>query len=67
MISTGLETATNLASCEILTVIDGAVAVISDTAPVLIKRGEAVVLPASLGAYTLEPAPDATILRCYVP
>jgi len=32
-----------------------------------LARGESIVLPASLGAYELDPAPNATLLRCYVP
>lgn len=62
-----IETATNPATCEIVTVIDGELAIRSHAEPTIIRRGEAAVLPASLGAYRLEPAPAATLLRCYVP
>ncbi|MFN8471483.1 MAG: type I phosphomannose isomerase catalytic subunit [Anaerolineae bacterium] len=59
--------ATDAATFEILTVIGGAVDVVSEDGVVHLPRGHAVVLPATLGAYQLVPAPDVTLLRCYVP
>jgi mannose-6-phosphate isomerase len=56
---------TNLSSFEILTVIEGELAlkVSNDSYPLVC--GESVVLPASLGAYVLRG--KAEVLRCYVP
>jgi mannose-6-phosphate isomerase len=54
-------------SFDILTVIEGAVALGWAGGGREIKRGDSLVLPASLGEYRLEPAGKATMLRCYVP
>jgi mannose-6-phosphate isomerase len=52
---------------EILTAVEGAADLSWDGGETWLKQGEAVVLPASLGAYRLSPQGDATVLRCYVP
>ncbi|HEU5101762.1 MAG TPA: type I phosphomannose isomerase catalytic subunit, partial [Roseiflexaceae bacterium] len=57
----------NPGSFEILTVIDGAARLAWSDNELPLARGESIVLPASLGAYRLEPEPGATLLRCYVP
>lgn len=62
-----LEAATDPGSFEILTVIDGAAELGWPGGARPLARGESVVLPASLGAYRLAPASNATLLRCYVP
>jgi mannose-6-phosphate isomerase len=59
--------ATEPGSFEIMTVIDGATRLEADGDTLELQRGESVVLPAALGAFTLAPAPSATLLRCYVP
>ncbi len=58
---------TDPGSFEILTVIDGATDLAWADGTLSLKRGESIVLPASLGEYHLAPAPDVTLLRCYVP
>ena len=60
------DAATTPGSFEILTVIDGAVALHGAADVLRLVRGESVVLPASLGAYRLQPDPAVTLLRCYV-
>lgn len=62
-----LEAATDPASFEILTVIDGAAELGWAGGARPLARGESAVLPASLGAYRLAPAGRATLLRCFVP
>lgn len=59
--------ATDPATFEILTVIDGAATLTAQNEALDLPRGTSVVLPASLGAYRLAPHPNATLLRCYVP
>ncbi|HEY8209098.1 MAG TPA: hypothetical protein VIG99_16520, partial [Myxococcaceae bacterium] len=52
---------------EILTVVKGSFDLRWEGGEQWLKQGEAVVLPASLGAYRLAPQVNATVLRCYVP
>jgi len=65
-LSAPLDTATDTASFEILTAIDDAADLTWDDGTRRLARGESIVLPASLGAYRLAPAPRVTLLRCYV-
>ena len=51
----------------ILTAIDGAVRLEWGDGSLDLRRGESVVLPASLGNYQVHPQPQATLLACYVP
>lgn len=60
-------TATDPASFEILTVVDGAATVTTDDGALQLERGDSIVLPATLGAYSVTPGGTATLLRCYVP
>jgi mannose-6-phosphate isomerase len=62
-----LALATDPGSFEILTAIDGAARLGWADGERRLARGESIVLPASLGAYRLDPDPSATLLRCYVP
>jgi mannose-6-phosphate isomerase len=62
-----LESSTDAATFEIWTAIDGAATLRSAHRAITLGRGDSVVLPASLGAFTLEPAGSATLLRCYAP
>ncbi|MEO7910982.1 MAG: type I phosphomannose isomerase catalytic subunit, partial [Roseiflexaceae bacterium] len=62
-----LAIATDPASFEILTAVDGATSLVWSDGELSLARGESVVLPARLGAYQLVPDPSATLLRCYVP
>ena len=66
-LSAAREVATAAESFELLTVIDGRVDLIWERAIYPLQAGASIVLPASLGAYCLQPAATATILRCYVP
>jgi mannose-6-phosphate isomerase len=66
-LSAPLPAAVDLGSFEILTAIDGATRVAWADGERRLARGESIVLPASLGAYWLDPEPSATLLRCYVP
>jgi mannose-6-phosphate isomerase len=59
--------ATDPATFEILTVIDGAADLAWAGGTRRLARGESLVLPARLGGYRLAPTPAATLLRCYVP
>ncbi len=52
-------------SLEILTAVEGRVALRAGEEELALDRGEAAVLPASLGAYTL--SGDGVLLRCFVP
>lgn len=61
------EVETEPESFELLTVIDGRVDLVWAETLYQLPSGASIVLPASLGAYCLQPAPAATILRCYVP
>lgn len=61
------EATTTPQTFEIFTVIDGACALHWRDDDMTLPRGESVVLPASLGRYTLRPAEPCTLLRCYVP
>jgi mannose-6-phosphate isomerase len=54
-------------SFQILTAIDGAIRLAWPGGEIDLRRGESVVLPATLGAYELRPQPSATLLTCYVP
>jgi mannose-6-phosphate isomerase len=51
---------------EVLTLLDGA-ATLRCAGDAALKAGAAVVLPAGLGAYRIEPGPTARWLRAYVP
>jgi mannose-6-phosphate isomerase len=62
-----LDRTTNPDSFQILTAIDGAARLTWVGGEVGLGRGESIVLPASLGAYQVRPAPDVTLLACYVP
>jgi mannose-6-phosphate isomerase len=62
-----LDAATDPASFEILTAINGAASLAWGDDTRHLARGESIVLPASLGAYRLVPEPQVTLLRCYVP
>jgi mannose-6-phosphate isomerase len=66
-VAASLAGATDPASFEILTAIDGAVRLAWAGGEQRLARGESIVLPASLGAYQLNPEQSATLLRCYVP
>ncbi|MCS6840711.1 MAG: class I mannose-6-phosphate isomerase [Roseiflexus sp.] len=55
------------ATFEILTVIDGAAMLQWNAGARRLRHGEAVVLPACLGAYALVPAAEVRVLRSYVP
>ncbi|MFN8497877.1 MAG: type I phosphomannose isomerase catalytic subunit [Anaerolineae bacterium] len=59
--------ATDAATFEIVTVIGGAMDLVSQGGVLHLPRGHAVVLPASLGAYQLAPTSEVTFLRCYIP
>ena len=59
--------ATEPSSFEILTAIDGALDLAWSDGSLRLERGASTVLPATLGAYQLQPQPAATLLRCYVP
>ena len=52
-------------SLEILTVVEGEMTLRANAEETSLRRGETVVLPASLGAYTL--SGDGVVLRCFVP
>lgn len=58
---------TDPGSFVILTVIDGIARLTSAQGELHLTRGESVVLPAALGAYTLAPHPTAALLACDVP
>ena len=61
------ERATNGASCEIVSVLEGACRLNAgdDVSATVLQRGETVVLPARLGTYQL--AGEARVMRSYVP
>jgi mannose-6-phosphate isomerase len=61
------ETTTAPASFEILTAIDGAAGLAWAGGELRLARGESIVLPANLGAYTIHPDAAVTLLRCYIP
>ncbi|HVE86196.1 MAG TPA: type I phosphomannose isomerase catalytic subunit, partial [Myxococcales bacterium] len=52
---------------EILAAVEGSADLSWEGGETWLKQGEAVVLPASLGAYRLAPQGAATVLRCWVP
>jgi len=52
---------------EILAAVEGSADLAWDGGETWLKQGEAVVLPAALGAYRVVPQGSATVLRCYVP
>jgi mannose-6-phosphate isomerase len=66
-LGTPLASATDPASFEILTAIDGAATLAWADGEHRLARGESIVLPSNMGGYQLAPAPSATLLRCYVP
>lgn len=66
-ISQLLSAATDPATFEILTLIEGAATLHSTHDELHLRCGDAVVLPASLGSYRIEPQPTTTILRCTAP
>lgn len=55
------------ATFEILTVVNGSATLRWSDGARHLRRGEAVVIPACLGSYALEPTEEAQILRAYVP
>jgi mannose-6-phosphate isomerase len=57
---------TNATSFTILTVVDGSARLTSAHGELHLQRGESVVLPATMGSYTLAPHPSAVILACSV-
>ncbi|HKV84015.1 MAG TPA: type I phosphomannose isomerase catalytic subunit [Ktedonobacterales bacterium] len=61
-----ISTTTSPASCVILTVLDGGCALSSSAPTVALTRGDTVVLPASLGEYTLTAA-GVRLIRSSVP
>lgn len=61
-----IATATSPSSCVILTALDGACVVATETATIQLARGDTAVLPACLGAYTLESS-DTRLIRSSVP
>lgn len=67
IVAEAAELATDPASFEIITAIDGAAQLAWSGGEVSLARGESLVLPAALGAYRLLPTPSVTLLRCYVP
>lgn len=62
-----LAATTRPTSVDILTLISGAGELGWHSGRLQLKTGESVVLPASLGPYTLNPLDQLTLLRCYVP
>lgn len=60
------QAATEPTSFEILTVIEGQADLAWADGTRRLRLGESIVLPASLGAYRVQPDPAVTILRCYV-
>ncbi len=62
-----VECAVDPATFEILTVIDGAATLQWGAGERMLRRGEAVVIPASLGSYALVPKEKGQVLRAYVP
>ncbi len=58
---------TDAATFDIFTAIEGEGVVRWAGGECTLMRGESVVLPATLGAYTITPDGDLTLLRCYVP
>ena len=61
-----IEASTDAATFEILTVGAGETTLRCAHSELRLAQGAAVVLPANLGNYTLEPQHQATILRCFV-
>ncbi len=61
------ESATDGASFEIFTTIDGAAVLTAGSDQFRLARGQSLVLPATTGQYRLVPEAPATLLRCYVP
>lgn len=59
--------ATDPATFELISVIDGVVELAWLDGVLRLKAGQSVVLPAVLGDYRLTPESSATLLRCYVP
>lgn len=66
-IATPVEYPVDPATFEILTVIAGSATLRWNVGARDLRRGEAVVVPACLGGYTLLPASEVRILRAYVP
>lgn len=66
-LSAARDLATEPESFELLTVIEGSADLVWGETRYRLQTGMSIVLPASLGAYRVQPAPTTTILRCYVP
>ncbi len=66
-LDTTVEAVTRSTSLDILTLTGGSAELGWDGDVLVLKTGESVVLPASLGRYHLVPRDQATLLRCYVP
>ncbi len=66
-LSAPVSASTDRATFEILTVVEGAATLQTAHGRLDLGCGAAVVLPASLGSYTIEPQPASTILRCTAP
>lgn len=61
------ELATDPASFEIWTAIEGTARLSYAGGSTEIRRGESIVLPATLGSYTMQPLEHVTLLRCFMP
>ncbi len=53
--------------CHVICVVEGGAAVENDPANRLLTRGDTLLLPASSGAVTITPQPNATLLDAYLP
>lgn len=62
-----VQNATDTATFEIFTILDGELALSWGDGTLMLERGVSVVLPAALGDYRLSPNGVASLLRCYVP
>jgi mannose-6-phosphate isomerase len=62
-----VDATTEQTSFDILTLIEGQADLTWADGTRHLRHGESIVLPASLGAYRLQPHAPTTILRCYVP
>lgn len=65
--ASAVQETTSAETFEIVTVVDGSLELSWRDGVLRLKRGQSLVLPASLGAYTLTPDQSAVLLRCYVP
>jgi len=66
-VSESVTAATHPTSLEIITLIAGSGILSWDGGELALNRGASAVLPAVLGAYSISPRPELTLLRCYVP